>query len=38
MDFTIMERFMDKLSINSLPGRGTTVTMRKRIAQRLTCK
>ncbi|MBE6940363.1 MAG: anti-sigma F factor [Ruminococcaceae bacterium] len=35
MGFTIMESFMDKLSVRSVPGRGTTVTMRKRISARL---
>lgn len=34
MGFTIMESFMDKLAVKSAPGRGTTVTMRKRISQR----
>lgn len=34
MGFTIMESFMDKLSVRSRPGKGTTVTMRKRIAVR----
>jgi stage II sporulation protein AB (anti-sigma F factor) len=36
MGFTIMESFMDRLTVKSMPGRGTTVTMRKRIAPRLT--
>ena len=35
MGFTIMESFMDKLSVRSTPGRGTTVVMRKRLAPRL---
>ena len=34
MGFTIMESFMDKLSVRSQPGKGTTVTMRKRFAPR----
>ena len=34
MGFTIMESFMDTLSVRSRPGKGTTVTMRKRIASR----
>lgn len=34
MGFTIMESFMDSLKVRSVVGRGTTVTMRKRIAQR----
>lgn len=35
MGFTIMESFMDKLLVRSIPGKGTTVTMRKTIAQRI---
>ena len=35
MGFTITESFMDKLSIRSIPGRGTTVTMRKRLSPRM---
>ena len=38
MGFTIMESFMDRLTVKSLPGKGTTVVMRKRIAARLTGK
>ena len=34
MGFTIMESFMDGLKVRALPGKGTTVTMRKRIARR----
>ena len=34
MGFTIMESFMDTLKVRSAVGRGTTVTMRKRIARR----
>ena len=34
MGFTIMESFMDTLKVRSQPGRGTTVTMLKRIARR----
>ena len=34
MGFTIMESFMDSLKVKSAPGKGTTVTMRKRIALR----
>ncbi len=34
MGFTIMESFMDSLKVRSQPGKGTTVTMRKRIARR----
>ena len=35
MGFTIMESFMDKLTIRSVPGRGTTVLMRKKLAPRM---
>lgn len=35
MGFTIMESFMDTLKVRSKPGKGTTVTMRRRIARRL---
>ena len=35
MGFTIMESFMDKLTVRSVPGRGTTVSMRKKLAPRL---
>ena len=34
MGFTIMESFMDKLTVRSRVGQGTTVTMRRRIARR----
>lgn len=34
MGFTIMESFMDKLRVRSAVGKGTTVTMRRRIASR----
>lgn len=34
MGFTIMESFMDKLTVRSKPGKGTTVTMRRTIARR----
>ncbi len=34
MGFTIMESFMDSLRVKSVRGKGTTVTMRKRIAVR----
>ena len=36
MGFTIMESFMDKLTVRSVPGKGTTVHMRKRIATRMS--
>ena len=35
MGFTIMESFMDKLTVRSVPGRGTTVLMRKKLAPRV---
>ena len=35
MGFTIMESFMDTLKVRSLPGKGTAVTMRRRISRRL---
>ena len=34
MGFTIMESFMDVLKVRSTPGKGTTVTMRRKIARR----
>ena len=34
MGFTIMESFMDALKVRSAPGKGTTVTMGRRIARR----
>ena len=38
MGFTIMESFMDQLTVRSVPGRGTTVTMKKKLAPRLKTK
>ena len=35
MGFTIMESFMDQLLVRSVPGRGTTVTLKKKLAPRL---
>ena len=35
MGFTIMESFMDAIRVTSAPGRGTAVTLRKRISRRL---
>ena len=35
MGFTSMESFMDRLTVKSTPGRGTTVTMRRRISARI---
>ena len=34
MGFTIMESFMDTIRVRSTPGRGTVVTMRKKISLR----
>ena len=34
MGFTIMESFMDKLKVKSTPGKGTTVTMSKKVLRR----
>ena len=34
MGFTIMESFMDHLRLRSVPGKGTSVTMRRRISRR----
>ena len=38
MGFTIMESFMDNLTVRSVPGRGTTVTREKKLAARLKTK
>lgn len=35
MGFTIMESFMDRVSVRSVFGKGTTVIMRKKIAARI---
>lgn len=35
MGFTIMESFMDGLTVRSTPEKGTTVTLRKRLAPRV---
>ena len=35
MGFTIMESFMDSLTVRSVTGRGTTVVMKKQIAPRV---
>ncbi len=35
MGFTIMESFMGRLRVRSVPGRGTVVTMKKNLAQRV---
>ncbi len=34
MGFTIMDNFMDKLCVRSVPGRGTTVTLQRRIRRK----
>ena len=34
MGFTIMESFMDRMRVRSTPGKGTTVTLRKKIVSR----
>ena len=34
MGFTIMESFMDSVSVRSKPGRGTTVVMRRELSAR----
>ena len=34
MGFTIMESFMTSFEVNSVPGKGTTVHMRRKIRQR----
>ena len=36
MGFTIMESFMDSLKVRSATGKGTTVTMRRQIARRVS--
>ncbi len=35
MGFTIMESFMDALKVRSVPGKGTTVTLRRRFSPRM---
>ena len=32
LGFSVMQSFMDKLKVKSTPGKGTTVTMRKRLS------
>ena len=34
MGFTIMESFMDHIAVKSVPGKGTTVTLRRKLAPR----
>ncbi len=36
MGFTIMESFMDHLTVRSAEGKGTTVVMKKKLAPRLS--
>ncbi len=36
MGFTIMESFMDKLKVRSVPGQGTTVLMQRTVRPRLS--
>ena len=38
MGFTIMESFMDRLTVRSSQGKGTRVTMRRRIQPRRPVK
>lgn len=38
MGFTIMESFMDHLSVRSVQGRGTSVTMKKKLTPRVKTK
>lgn len=38
MGFTIMESFMDILTVRSVPGRGTTVVMKKKLVSRAKAK
>ena len=35
MGFTIMESFMDLVKVRSVPGKGTAVTMRRKISRRM---
>ena len=35
MGFTIMESFMDQMTVRSVPGRGTTVSLKKKLAPRI---
>ena len=35
MGFTIMDSFMDKLRVRSIPGKGTTVTMQRAVRPRI---
>jgi len=35
MGFTIMESFMDKVRVRSVPGKGTVVTLKRKISMRI---
>ncbi len=35
LGFLVMQSFMDKVSVRSVPGRGTTVTLQKRLSVKL---
>lgn len=35
MGFTIMESFMDRVSVRSVPGKGTSVVMKKKLSSRV---
>mgnify|MGYP000479919983 CR=1 FL=1 len=37
LGFAVMESFMDKLKVKSVPGKGTTITMRKKLGA-LPCR
>ena len=37
LGFAVMQSFCDKLTVRSTPGKGTTVTLVKKIESRLTC-
>lgn len=37
LGFSVMESFMDSVSVKSAPGKGTTVTMEKRISVHACC-
>ena len=38
MGFTIMESFMDQMTVRSVPGRGTTVLLKKKLAPRMNVR
>ena len=37
MGFAFMKAFMDKVSVESTPGKGTIVRMRKKLAKDMLC-